>query len=103
MGYALVGASREATDAGSGEVWSFYVHPDYWGGGANGASRLLIERALAHLHGDEGYARVIVVTFEQNERSVPFYKKHGFVWEGFVEVREYLGHRHPIVILAHGP
>lgn len=95
VGYSWCGPSREAVYQDGGEVYSFYIHPNHWG---TGVSRPLMDVSLNYLRAQ--YDKVCIVTFEHNRRSIPFYKKCGFVHEGFVENRTYLGFKHNVVVMV---
>lgn len=78
-GGVIVGHSnaRPATDpkmAGSGELHTLYVLPEYWGRGCGG---LLLEHGVEWLRG-QGLSPVYLWALETNARARGFYEKHGF-------------------------
>lgn len=62
---------------------SIYVHPDQQGKGVGG---LLMQAALAHpfLQGAE---KLFLDVWEENEKAVRFYAKHGFEKAGYCDVK----------------
>ena len=61
-----------------GEIYAFYLHPDYWGSGL--ADDLMAEtlRALA----DDGWPLTRLWVLEKNERGRRFYTRHGWATDG---------------------
>jgi GNAT superfamily N-acetyltransferase len=77
VGFAFVGPERtEADDAvtGSGEVYSFYLHPSAWGSGAAAA---LMDVATDGLRGD-GFTEAGLWVLRDNARACAFYSKSGW-------------------------
>lgn len=78
-GFVVIRASRDVdASAQTGEVDSFYTHPDLWG---VGAGRLLMTQALHRLSGF-GFREATLWTETRNERARAFYERAGFRLDG---------------------
>jgi GNAT superfamily N-acetyltransferase len=78
VGFASVGASRDADAAGAGELNAIYLHPDRW---SRGDGHLLHEAAVARLC-DLGYDAASLWVLDGNERAIGFYERHGWQPDG---------------------
>ncbi|MBA3509358.1 MAG: GNAT family N-acetyltransferase [Thermoleophilaceae bacterium] len=76
-GYCVVGPTRDEGQAG-GEVWTLFVDPGAWGGGA--ADRLLMD-GLGWMSGRDADP-VTVWSFVDNRRAKRFYERHAFRADG---------------------
>jgi RimJ/RimL family protein N-acetyltransferase len=72
VGYSQFGQNAE--EAGRGEIFGFYLHPDAWGRGAAAKLMTATLRDLAHLSLDP----VVVWTHPGAVRAQAFYVKSGF-------------------------
>lgn len=77
-GYTGIGPSRDDDEAGGGEIYTLYVHPEHWRSGAGAA---LLNDALVRLR-DEGYTSVTLWVLERNERARAFYARMGWAHDG---------------------
>lgn len=78
VGFGSAGPTRDDDPPAPEELWSLYVHADWWGRGVG--HRLLVE-----LLGDRpAYLWVL----DGNERATGFYRRHGFVLDGVVQADE---------------
>lgn len=94
LGFVSAGASRDA-DASPrvGEVYSLYVHPARWGGGAGGA---LLARAVESFL-QRGQRDVTLWVLDENTRARRFYISAGFSLDGATQVERSAGVRLPQV------
>ena len=72
IGASLFGASRDDSE-GYGEVYSFYITPEYW---RKNFGRQLMEATLSCLN--KNYQAIDVWVLEENNRAVDFYEALGF-------------------------
>lgn len=79
-GYCYVAAPTRESGMGPevAELGAMYVDPAHWGEGTGNA---LMGAALERL-GGLPYAEAVLWTFEQNERAVSFYERHGWRPDG---------------------
>ncbi|MGH3728394.1 MAG: GNAT family N-acetyltransferase, partial [Micromonosporaceae bacterium] len=99
VGFVRYGPYRTTHEAGwsavdpsqGGEVYALYVHPDHWGIGAGGQ---LLQAAVAELTAAD-QTPVRVWTLSGNDRTLRFYRRHGFVSDGEVKLIS-LGQREKI-------
>lgn len=70
----LVHLGPHDPDAGVGEVFALYVHPDHWG---TGASQTLLDEAVRRLHAD-GHIRVVLWAHAEAVRARRFYERCGW-------------------------
>jgi len=73
IGVSLFGSTRDGIK-GHGEVYSFYVIPEYW---RKSFGRQLMEGTLESLK--ENYEIADVWVLEENERAIGFYEALGFI------------------------
>jgi dipeptidase E len=71
----------------TGEVDLLYTHPRAWG---NGTGRRLLERATWQLL-CEGFRAAVLWTEARNERALAVYRQGGWIPDGAVDQRDYLG------------
>lgn len=71
VGYCSVGPSD---DAGWGEVFAIYVHPDRWGEGHGGRLIHAGEKSLR----EAGFGRALLWVLEANDRARAFYERQGW-------------------------
>ncbi len=74
VGFSVVGAARSGGSEW-GEVFSIYVHPDYWG---QGFGFRLLSAAEAALR-DSGFERALLWVLDSNSRARSFYQRQGWV------------------------
>lgn len=86
VGFAAVGASRDADDWG--EVWALYALPAAWG---SGVGRGLLAEGLAWLAARDR-RRVMLWVLDGNTRAIRFYQAAGFELTGTRETRDDLVH-----------
>lgn len=87
-GFACVGESRDDTAvAGTGELQSIYLDPEYWG---HGLGRRLHDAALETLR-QEGYVRATLWVLDGNARARRFYERIGWVLDGETKVDSIAG------------
>jgi GNAT superfamily N-acetyltransferase len=86
VGFAAVGASRDAEDWG--EVWALYARPEAWG---TGVGRALLADGLAWLAARDR-RRVMLWVLDGNARAIRFYQRAGFAPGGTRETRDELVH-----------
>ena len=78
-GYADSGPARDVGLAGKpGEVWTIYLHPDFWDAGAG---RLLFAHSVDDLR-DRGFGPLVLWVLETNARARAFYEAAGWAWDG---------------------
>lgn len=70
-----------------GEVDLLYAHPRAWGAGTG---RRLLDRATWNLL-CEGYREAVLWTEERNERALAVYRRSGWVPDGAIDERQFLG------------
>ncbi len=88
-GYADTGPARHADLPGKpGEVWTIYLHPDFWDAGAG---RLLFAHAVDDLL-DRGFAPLVLWVLETNVRARTFYEAAGWAWDGVERTDEEAGY-----------
>ena len=83
VGVMMIGPARE--EAGAGEIYVMYVHPDWWG---SGAGQVLMDRAHQQLRQDYGDA--VLSTLGANGRARRFYERNGWVLDSG-QVEPHLG------------
>jgi GNAT superfamily N-acetyltransferase len=80
IGFCSYGPERERArgHTGRGEIWAFYLHPDFWGSGA--AARLMehVEQRLQA----EGFGTAVLWVLDDNPRARRFYERHGWTASG---------------------
>jgi len=86
LGFAAVGASRDAEDWG--EVWALYALPAAWG---TGVGRELLTEGLAWL-ASRDRRRVMLWVLDGNARAIRFYEAAGFRLTAVRETRDQLLH-----------
>jgi len=72
VGFCHAGSSE---DAGWGEIFSIYVHPDHWRSGYGGELLVAGEEKLRAA----GFDRALLWVLEDNDRARRFYERHGWV------------------------
>lgn len=72
IGFCVAGASRD--EDSWGEIFSIYVHPDYWDGGHGAA---LLRTGENRLH-ELGFSRGMLWVLEDNLRARSFYEREGW-------------------------
>ncbi|HEX7037300.1 MAG TPA: GNAT family N-acetyltransferase [Pseudomonadales bacterium] len=80
-------AASAAEDAPVGEIDVLYTHPRAWGAGTG---RRLLDRATWNLL-CEGYREAVLWTEERNERALGVYSRSGWVPDGAIDERKFLG------------
>ena len=83
VGFVAVGASRQE---GEGQLYSIYVAPEAWGGGAGPA---LMRRAIEVLRAS--YAESILWVLDANPRARRFYEREGWQLDGGTQTEDFLG------------
>jgi GNAT superfamily N-acetyltransferase len=78
VGFASVGASREAQADAEAELYAIYLHPDRWG---RGIGRALLRRAEDSMRAS-GFREAILWVLEGNERGERFYRAAGWEQDG---------------------
>lgn len=73
IGFATVGPSRDKRFSGVAELWSIYIDPAFFNGGAG---THLLRACFAHAAG-HGYDRMHVRVLEDNVRGRAFYERRG--------------------------
>lgn len=73
IGFVWYGVSGANLD--DAEIYSIYVHPDFWG---EGVGRVLLSDAKGKLH-DSGFTNMVVTTDKNDPLPNAFYKKYGGV------------------------
>jgi GNAT superfamily N-acetyltransferase len=83
-GYCYVAAPTKEPDLGRdvAELGAMYIDPGHW---REGIGQALMEAALSRL-AELLYAEAILWTFEQNERAVSFYERHGWARDGAARI-----------------
>jgi RimJ/RimL family protein N-acetyltransferase len=81
---------------GLAEIFSFYCHPDGWGGGVAAA---LMTGTLRRLR-DDGFPRVHLWTLRDTPQSRRFYTKSGFTESGATRSFDY-GDGNPVAQVAY--
>jgi GNAT superfamily N-acetyltransferase len=83
-GYCYVAAPTKDPALGEdvAELAAMYIDPEHW---RQGVGRELMEAALNRLR-ELPYAEAILWTFEQNERAVAFYERHGWAKDGAARI-----------------
>jgi len=66
--------AADSDDAGWGEVFSIYVHPDHWGAGHGHRLLAAAEATLA----EAGHSRALLWVIEGNGRGRAFYERQGW-------------------------
>lgn len=76
VGFAHYGAESEPNpDSGErGELFGFYLHPDYWGSGLADA---LMERVVTDLV--DHFSEAVLWVLKDNPRARRFYERNGWV------------------------
>ncbi|MFF3564711.1 GNAT family N-acetyltransferase [Streptomyces sp. NPDC002574] len=82
---ALCWLRLSPTRPGPGEIFSFYCHPDGWGGGI---AHALMAQSLRRLR-DDGLPRVHLRTLRDTPQSRRFYVKCGFTESGSTRTYDY--------------
>lgn len=77
-GLCSYGKSRDSDLDGFGEVIAIHTKPEYWG---KGVGKALMDTAISELC-KLGYSKIMLWTFEANNRARHFYEKYGFVFDG---------------------
>jgi len=72
VGFCSAGRSE---DAGWGEIFSIYVHPDHWRSGYGGELLVAGEEKLRAA----GFDRALLWVLEGNDGARRFYERHGWV------------------------
>ena len=83
VGFAMVGAAR-AGKRGWGEVFSIYVHPEFWGGGHGFHLLVASERAFV----DDGFDRGLLWVLDSNNLARRFYERQGWVLSSQIKLEE---------------
>ena len=78
IGFASVGASREAEGEREGELYAIYLHPSWWG---RDIGKALLQRAEESLRGS-GFGRAVLYVLEGNERAERFSRSAGWEQDG---------------------
>ena len=78
IGFASVGASREAEGEREGELYAIYLHPSCWG---RDIGKALLLRAEESLRGS-GFRGAVLYVLEGNERAERFYRSAGWEQDG---------------------
>jgi ribosomal protein S18 acetylase RimI-like enzyme len=80
IGFCSYGPERERArgHTGRGEVWAFYLHPDFWG---SGAAEPLMDHVEQRLQA-EGFATAVLWVLDDNPRARRFYERHGWAATG---------------------
>jgi GNAT superfamily N-acetyltransferase len=88
-GYCYVAAPTREPDLGPevAELGAMYVDPSHW---RQGIGNALMSAALERL-ADLPYREAILWTFEENERAVAFYERHGWRRDGAEKIHERSG------------
>jgi GNAT superfamily N-acetyltransferase len=79
-GYSYVAAPTREPDLGRevAELGAMYVDPAHWREGVGDA----LMKAMLERLADLPYTEAILWTFEENERAVAFYERHGWKADG---------------------
>jgi len=83
IGFSNVGPFRESEND-EGEIRAIYLLSDYWSKGI-GAS--LMTESLKYLN-NNGYKSVYLWVLETNKKVIAFYKKFGFIADGYNKIEE---------------
>jgi ribosomal protein S18 acetylase RimI-like enzyme len=67
------------------ELCGIYLHPDYY---RMGIGSKAMKFALEKAH-EKNKKHIVVWVFEENENSINFYKKHGFMADGMTRIHDY--------------
>jgi ribosomal protein S18 acetylase RimI-like enzyme len=78
IGFASVGASRDADAEREGELYAIYLDPRCWG---RAIGKALLLRAEESLRGS-GFDRAVLYVLEGNERAERFYRSAGWEQDG---------------------
>lgn len=80
VGFSSYGPERERARGltGRGEVWAFYLHPEYWG---SGVASTLMDHVETRLRA-EGFTAAVLWVLEDNPRARRFYERHGWAASG---------------------
>jgi GNAT superfamily N-acetyltransferase len=80
IGFCSYGPERERArgHTGRGEIWAFYLHPDFWG---SGAATNLMEYVEQRLRA-EGFGTAVLWVLDDNPRARRFYERHGWTASG---------------------
>jgi GNAT superfamily N-acetyltransferase len=84
VGFVGVGASRD--EAGEGELYSIYVLPEAWGGGAGTALMAVAREQLL-----AAYPASILWVLDDNPRARRFYEREGWAVDGGRKTDTFLG------------
>lgn len=84
-GFCVVGSAR-AGESEWGEVYSVYVHPDYWNQGFGFRLLTAAEGALR----DDGFERALLWVLASNARARSFYERQGWALGGQMKL-EHMG------------
>lgn len=74
--FANMDNDEQIEDCGS--IYSIYILEEYWG---KGLGTGLMDEAVKILK-DEGCKSVSLWVYEENNRAIGFYEKHGFIFDG---------------------
>lgn len=74
VGFAMVGAAR-AGESEWGEVFSIYVHPDFWGEGHGFELLAAAEQQLS----EDGFEQGLLWVLDRNHRARRFYERQGWL------------------------
>jgi ribosomal protein S18 acetylase RimI-like enzyme len=78
VGFASVGASRDAGAEQEAELYAIYLHPSRWD---RGIGRALLQRAEESMR-SSGFRQAILWVLEGNERGERFYRAAGWEQDG---------------------
>ncbi|WP_332899961.1 GNAT family N-acetyltransferase [Haladaptatus sp. CMSO5] len=93
VGYASGG---DASEVATGELYSIYVHPDWWGKGVGTQLLSTIEAALR----ERGLSKLRLEVFAENDVGRAFYEARGFERVGEQETDLFTGQVVGIVVYA---
>ncbi|WAC93268.1 GNAT family N-acetyltransferase [Mycobacterium sp. Aquia_213] len=77
-GHTTIGPSRDDDAVDSGEIWSLYVDPVYWGSGVSDA---LLAAGCSRLN-QAGHEEAFLWVLATNMRARRFYERHGWTTDG---------------------
>jgi ribosomal protein S18 acetylase RimI-like enzyme len=81
VGFCNAGAS---SDAGWGEIFAIYVHPDHWGTGLGRELMVAGESSLVA----SGFDRALLWVLEENRRARDFYERRGWSQGGPIKIED---------------
>jgi ribosomal protein S18 acetylase RimI-like enzyme len=88
VGYSHVGPNRDIDAAPhTGELYSLYLHPDWWGAGFG---RAVHDAALVRL-AENGYGLATLWMLRTNQRARRFYERQGWSQVAGVRTQEFDG------------